>query len=295
VGANPILPSGGISVAGTVRSRTANTVVLPATYAGFGDLYVGLGVRGTGIAAGARIAAVNAATRTLTLTAGGVSANGTGTLEFGNFVATTRLARSIVLPLGVAMENLFLGQAVSGTGIAAGTRITAIDPATRTITLSADMTATGTAAVSFAAPARNLIQFNREGMVLALGTNVVTNAEVSNSTFDGVRITGGAQTLGTSTSRSATSNAIYANGRYGVNVVVTPANPAANHLIRGNFIGMQVNGTTSRPNVTGPINPARVVNPTTQLDADGNQYAPVSRSGGTSTGARPPSTIFPLR
>lgn len=161
------------------------------------------------------------------------------------------------------------------------------------------MAVTGTTAVVFGVSGRNTITGNLEGIRLTAGTNTVINTDIYGNSFDGIVITGGTQRVGTSKIRSATSNAIYGNGGFGISQA---AGVAAAQQIWGNYIGMQVNGSSSRPNIRGHVTPARTINATTKLDADGNQYGPAASSTGTVGGgsgssgtARPPSTVFPLR
>jgi hypothetical protein len=304
VGVDPITPSQLLSSVTVGRNLAANTISIPANYASFTSLFVNLGVKGPGIATGARIAAINPTTRVVTLTAGGVTAAGTGLATFGNLVNTTEFERTLVLPSGVNLADLYLGLGVAGAGIRAGSTITAIDVATRTITLSQEMTATATdVPVTFATPGRNTISFNRYGMWLAAGANTVTRSNIFNNTFDGIRIVGGQQTVGTSRQYSPRSNAIYSNGGYGVNIVAPAV--VAQQTIQGNFLGTPAPGTVRMVNRLGNISariPMWTPNAITNVDPEGNVHGPGNRTGltggtggtGSGGGSSAGPGIFPL-
>lgn len=176
---------------------------------------------------------------------------------------------------------LFVGQAVTGNGIPAGTIISAINGLT--ITLSSRMTSTRATTFTFSPPKRNAVQFNVSGVVLSAGTNTVTNTDISTSLEDGIRITGGTQSIGTSTTRGSNSNAIFGNGGWGVNVLAPAV--ASGQKIQGNYFGSLVKGTTGAPNAAGDIavNTASAppslgwtvvfVSPATvAIDREGNQH-----------------------
>lgn len=82
-----------------------------------------------------------------------VAASGTITKQ-----ATTQNGSAVIRVNNV--DGLWVGQAASGTGIAAST-ITAIDPSQRLVTLSANCTATGTVTATFTYTGFVLAQFNR--------------------------------------------------------------------------------------------------------------------------------------
>lgn len=104
-------------------------------------LTAGMLVEGTGIQAGTRIVSVDAANGRVILSksvaTGGVASG--ATLSFYNLGNTIALAN---------VTNLQVGMAITGTGIQPGTVITAIDTATNTITLSASLTSSVTAATA---------------------------------------------------------------------------------------------------------------------------------------------------
>lgn len=72
---------------------------------------------------------------------------GTGTFtKVGTTNTGAQTKRRLQLP---NVDGLFVGLAVSGTGIAGGSTISAIDPSGNFVTLSADMTAAGTVTITF--------------------------------------------------------------------------------------------------------------------------------------------------
>jgi subtilisin-like proprotein convertase family protein len=305
IGVDPIAPSQTVFPGTATRNLAANTVTLPASYAGFTSLFVNLGVKGAGIAAGARIAAIDPTTRVVTLTPGGVTASGTGLVTFGNLVDTVEFERTLVLPAGVNIADVYLGLGVNGAGIRPGSTVTAIDIATRAITLSQEMTATASGVpVTFATPGRNTISFNRYGMLLAAGANTVTRSNVFSNTFDGIKIVGGQQTIGTSKQYSPRSNSIYSNGGYGINIA-TPA-VVSQQTIQGNFLGTPAPGTIRLVNRLGNLSvilPKWTPNAITNVDPEGNVHGPGNRlttptggtgGGGTGGGSTNPPGVFPL-
>lgn len=308
------VPQAAVSVGALAVTRlSATQFALPKTFSQAASLVPGMGVSGGTIVPGtgrasATIAAVttDAITKitTVTITDGTISSS--GTVTFANYVQTTIDRTTLAIPAAVSLDSLFLGQSVRGTGIPSEARIASIDPVARTIELTTPMTASGVTAVTFVAGGRNTVAFNRYGVILAAGRNTVTNTSVSNSTFDGVTISGGTQAIGTSAAANGQSNAIFSNSGYGI--VVRPA-ALATTTIRGNYLGTQPPATTLLPNVRGnisvtPVQAKWVPNPDTNVDASGNVHglpkAPVSGGGsggsgggtGSGTGINPPG-IFP--
>ena len=123
----------------------------------------------------------------LLLGQGGTTTSGVDTLQL-----TTD---SSVLP-STNIDDLFVGQAVTGANIASGTVIAAIDRDTRTITLSLPAVGVPDSQswgwVAFGTGGRNTVQSNRYGIDIVTGNdNRVTNTSVINNTFDGVIVKGG--------------------------------------------------------------------------------------------------------
>ena len=163
-------------------------------------------------------------------------------------------------------EDLHLGQAVSGNGIAAGTEIIHIDPASRSITLSTRMTASVTnSVITFGTPNRTVVADNFYGVEMRAGNVRMVNTTVERNVLDGVVI-GTAlpdavwARIGDSTTRSAASNAIHSNGRYGIRFasgissmteswsLQPPAPVKTNIRIQGNYIGTNTNSADGLQN-----------------------------------------------
>jgi subtilisin-like proprotein convertase family protein len=296
----------------------ATTFTLPGSVrASAAALIPGLGITGGGIVPADGRAAViqsvstNATTgvTTVVLTGGEVTAG--GRVTFGHFAATTLGSQMLTMPVGVSADQLYLGQRIAGTGIVAGTRITAIDRATKVVTLSAAMTATSVTSITFpgvnnGAP-RNVIQSNLVGVELAGGATTITNTSIINSARDGVRITGGTNVVGRADrTRSAFSNMIYGNGGFGIAFDAGAGNRAAavtlanQQTVRGNYLGMLMTNRAAAANTKGNIGlrfttsaeelyrgAADMFLPRspTGLDAEGNQHSPGSSgTGGTGSG-----------
>lgn len=112
---------------------------------------------------------------------------------------------------------------------------------------------TGGAAIGVATDLRdrNVVQFNRAGIVLGAGSNTVTNTTVAGNTFDGIVIEAGSNSVGISKSRDQNSNAIYASGRWGISVV-SGAVMRAQKVI-GNFFGSGLFGAAPSKNLKGNV------------------------------------------
>jgi hypothetical protein len=125
-------------------------------------------------------------------------------------------------------SRLYLGQTVTGAGIAAGTTVAAISAVDGsgnfTVLLSKNAVASSTAAaITFGGPGRNVVQFNNRGIVLTEGDAVVTNSDVRSNVNSGIelgvdlsKLPSTRYSIGTSMTRGANSNAIYDNGGWAV-------------------------------------------------------------------------------
>jgi hypothetical protein len=259
---------------------SATEFSVPATFAGLKDLYVGLGVNAIDItpAVGslvARIAAISlpdvvTGRTTITIVDGTINA-GVTTLpaQFGAFAEFVADSDTILIPVGTLAGELFLGQTLSASLLPAATTIKAIDPVAGTITLSQAATQSGLRDVTFGPAARNAVRSNLTGIELARGANRLMATEVSNSVFDGVRVTGvdagmtqrigyeGVEGAGgRKTAKDlalATSNAIFSSGGYGINV--TSSAITSSVRIQGNYLGTNTAGASSLPNRRGNISP----------------------------------------
>ena len=210
---------------------------------------------------------------------------------------TTIRTTTLSLPSEI-VPSLFVGQAVTGTGVAPGSVIAAINGST--VTLSKQMTMTRATTVTFGLPKRNTVQYNLDGMVLTDRTTTVTNTDVGNNTYDGIRITGGTQTIGVSTALGANSNAIYGNGGRGVNIASSSNTTINAQKIQGNYFGTVAMATVGPANIGGNVwvnnaapSPSLGFtvtfppNVTRAIDRNGNQHVLVSTKTGTSTVTQP--------
>lgn len=213
------------------------------------------------------------------------------TTVFGN--------NTIDLPATVPASAIYLGQTISGAGIAAGSTIAAINGST--ITLSAPMTADGATKLSLGTPGRTIIEQNLTGISLSAGATTVANASIQSNTYSGIDIRGGTQSIGTATTRDASSNEITTNGRWGVNVIAANS-AAANTLLAAQKIQGNVFARLA-PNKLGNIGVGTatssiaavggyVASTTTNLDANGNEHRKTSTSAGSgsSGGITPPTS-----
>jgi hypothetical protein len=128
--------------------------------------------------------------------------------------------------------------------------------------------------------ARNVVQFNRTGILLRGGVNSVVNTSVANNSIDGISIDGGSNAIGASKSRDQNSNAVYGNGRWGIRMA--SAAVARLQRIAGNFFGTERFGATPGKNFQGNVavgNSAPASNlgltpdKKTGVDKNGNQHS----------------------
>jgi subtilisin-like proprotein convertase family protein len=235
----------------------ATTLTLPAASKAIAALvYPGLRLMGPGIQPNvatvpASVAAVSlnptTGVTTVTLTGGTITRN--GSVKFGDIVFTELNGTTVSLPGTVNMDNLFLGQGVSGTGFAGGAVITAIDRSSRTVSFAEDkrITRSGFSSITFAGGGRNVVTLNRNGLALNGGATTVTNSTITANTFDGIVIRGsgvsvGGQEfhhrIGTNLAPSTRSNQIHANGGWGVFFTSAVSDGIKNVVrIQGNYLG----------------------------------------------------------
>jgi len=130
--------------------------------------------------------------------------------------------------------------------------------------------------------ANTFVQYNRTGVSLKNGTNVMVNTTVAHNSFDGVSIEGGSNTIGDSVKGliGANRNTIYANTGWGLRIAGAPL--ALLQKVFGNVFGTvskaepkpaEDNGkgnvtTDGRGVAAAPFTPS----PTNRLDANGNQH-----------------------
>ncbi len=228
--------------------------------------------------------------------AGGVSrigiapaANGT---QSGRVLAGSRL---LTLPATVPADAVYVGQAIGGFGTQSGTVITAING--NVVTLSKPMTATGATSLAFGRPARNAVQNNTNGIRLDAGSSTVTNTDVRSNVFAGISIEGGLHTIGMSTALTDSSNALYDNGTWAIDMSAKAA--IESQRIQGNYFGSPVKSTAPASNQVGDVavsgdyglatalgyNPIIPTDKVAALDKWGNQYVSAANgTGGTGTG-----------
>jgi fibronectin-binding autotransporter adhesin len=185
----------GIAAGTRIQAITGNVVTLTAalTTASSGNLTVA-----TGIPAGTTITAINLGTNQLTLSnfltaqaAGSVTASqptldvaSTADLAIGQTVFSASSTKAVTrgnlnaLTMTLAdVNNLVVGQMVTGVGIPAGTTITAINAGTNVITLSTTLTAasSGTLTVLSGVPTGSKITAIN-GNTITLDTNLIAPA-----------------------------------------------------------------------------------------------------------------------
>lgn len=219
-------------------------------------LFPGLGVRGTRLAvtdgsAAVRISSVatDAITgvTTVTITGGRITAN--GSVTFGHFVRTVENTSNVTLPAAISVNQVYVGQIVRGTGVsgipvnARVTKVVTDAAGVVTLTLSSPLIASGVTALTFGVPPRNTVLGNLTGIVLARGTTVINSTTINSNTFDGIRITGGTNTIGSVSTRASSSNVVVGNGGFGIVAVHSGSRAAAEvvanqQTIRGNYLGV---------------------------------------------------------
>ena len=270
--------AGSSIVGSTIVGSTAAGVRVAATSNGVTVVGSTIGVDGQNNATGVRI--LNGNSRI-------------GVDPVGSVVKATTTSGSdqFALPSSVSPTAVFVGQPIAGMGIPTGTFVSAVNGTT--LTLSKKMTATGSSSVTLGLPRRNTVQYNINGIVLNGGANTVTNTDVGNNTFDGIKIGGGTQSVGTSSVLGSNSNAVFGNGDWGVNIL-TPAVPTQ-QVIKATYFGGPVKATAGNANSLGNVavdgslapvsygfNPVIAANAVTATDAFGNQYVrPSGRLGYT--------------
>jgi hypothetical protein len=202
IGVNPVLPSQPIT-ASTRLTAGQDSLILPRT--AFSGSLMGLGVFGAGIPVGAIIRGVDSAAGVVFLgNAFGaplqLAESRTTTVTVGHVANRIEDAdgkrNQLSLPPSVPLDDVFVGQRVTGIGIAANTVIAAIDRGNRVITLSLGFTGTGPTAVSFGAPPRTVVQRNRTGIILRGNSTRITNTDVADNTLNGIEVVEAGQQIG---------------------------------------------------------------------------------------------------
>ncbi|NCY03433.1 MAG: hypothetical protein EBX36_11130 [Planctomycetia bacterium] len=185
---------------------------------GFDAPLIGLDITGAGIPAGTTITGIDTAAATILLSqtvSGSRTVNSAVTIGMiatrgYRFVpADDRFEPVLTLRASVPLDEVFVGQVVSGSGIPAGTVITAVDRANRVLTISQSPLSEGSGFISFGTPGRNTVQNNRRGIVLRGERNRVTNTDVINNTNGGIEVVkaDGRQVIGTQVARGTAAGA----------------------------------------------------------------------------------------
>ena len=203
-------------------------------------------------------------------------------VEAGFFVQANGRTDTLVLPAGVPVENLYLGQRVTASvngvfpaNARTPTRIAGIsedESGVVTIELDREILDTAFTAVQFdrnigATGFRNNVGFNEDGIVLASGSSRMVRTDVHDSVYDGIRIEGvatsGSHEIGGTFGDNLVqmNNAIYGNQLTGIRFAesffaglggsddtgnrVSRVNQVA---IRGNFLSTTIFSGAGRTN-----------------------------------------------
>jgi hypothetical protein len=196
-------------------------------------------------------------------------------------LTTTANRATITIPAetwNVIGNDLYIGQTLTGSGIASGSRILAIDHDARQIVLSERMTTSVTdSRISFGTPGRTNVVDNFYGVQLRSGSTRMANTTVADNVLDGIVIgtsvpdaiwaqIGAGIALDSAGQpdpkiRTTASNAIYGNGRYGIRFgsgvttqtfspsTIFPFDPVPTQIvIEGNFVGTNTSGASGLNN-----------------------------------------------
>ncbi|MDA7885350.1 hypothetical protein N9B10_00530, partial [Pirellulales bacterium] len=200
-------------------------------------------------------------------------------VEAGFFVQANGRSDTLVLPAGVPVENLYIGQRVSASVariLPGNTRIAGItegDTGT-TIKLDREISDTAFTAVQFdlavgSAGLRNNVGFNEDGIVLASGSSRMVRTDVHDSVYDGIIIEGvatsGSHEIGGTfgTTLVQQNNSIYGNQLAGIKFaegffaglgVLAAKEARVNQVeIKGNFLSTTIFSGAGRTNGIGAV------------------------------------------
>ena len=189
--------------------------------------------------------------------AGASTFNSIGVSEISDFVAPTILNLfTLTVPAldlqgnAIDIDDVFVGQSVTGSEFLAGTVIVAVNKSTRQVTLNQAAILTNAAAnVTFGTPSRTAVENNFWGAMLESGATRVVNSDIASNIYDGIFIgtldgTPNPFTIviGSSTTAGSNSNAIFSNGRNGIRFAENIISSAGvtDITIQGNYIGSAV-------------------------------------------------------
>ena len=205
----------------------------------------------------ANLVGVLARSSNLAASGGASTFNSVGASEIGSFVTPTVLNLfTLTVPAldvqgnDIDIDDVFVGQSVTGSEFLAGTVVVAVDKLNREVTLNQAAILTNAAAtVAFGTPTRTSVENNFWGLMLESGATRVVNSDIANNIYDGVFIgtLDGAVndfniTIGSSTTAGPNSNAIYSNGRNGIRFAenIESSTGGTEITIQGNYIGSAV-------------------------------------------------------
>jgi len=210
-----------------------------------------------GSSSAANLVGVLARSSNLPAVAGASTFNSVGATEIGDFVASTILNLfTLTIPAtdsqgnAIDIDDVFVGQSVTGSEFLAGTVVVAVDKLTRQVTLNQAAVLTNAAAtVTLGTPSRTAVENNFWGAMLESGATRVVNSDIADNIYDGIFIgtldgVAGPFTIviGSSTTAGSNSNAIFSNGRNGIRFAenVLSSTGATDITIQGNYIGSAV-------------------------------------------------------
>ena len=206
-------------------------------------------------------------------------------VEAGFFVQANGRTDTLVLPTGVPVENLYLGQRVTASvngvfpaNARTPTRIAGIsEDASGVVTIELDREILDTAftAVQFdrnigATGFRNNVGFNEDGIVLASGSSRMVRTDVHDSVYDGIRIEG-----------VATSGSHEIGGTFGDNLV------QQNNAIYGNQLTGIRFAESFFAGLGGPNDDANRVSRVNKVEIRGNFMSTTIFSGAGRTNGNP--------
>ena len=240
-----------------------------------------------GSSSAANLVGVLARSSNLPAVAGASTFNSVGATEIGDFVGSTILNLfTLTIPAtdsqgnAIDIDDVFVGQSVTGSEFLAGTVIVAVDKLTRQVTLNQAAVLTNAAAtITLGTPTRTSIENNFWGVMLETGATRIVNSDIADNIYDGIFIgtldgVAGPFTIviGSSTTAGTNSNAIFSNGRNGIRFAenVLSSTGATDITIQGNYIGSAV-GSAFVGNTQGSYfwegNPAVTIHCSTLLQA----------------------------
>ena len=210
-----------------------------------------------GSSSAANLVGVLARSTNLPDVAGVSTFNSVGATEIGDFVTSTILNLfTLTIPgndsqgNAIDIDDVFVGQSVTGSEFLAGTVIVSVDKLNRQVTLNQAAVLTNAAAtITLGTPSRTSIENNFWGVMLESGATRIVNSDIADNIYDGIFIglldgtpPNLTAVIGFSTTAGTNSNAIFSNGRNGIRFAenVLSSTGATDITIQGNYIGSAV-------------------------------------------------------